>query len=349
VYASLQNLYVAESVYPYWGIRTLEASDGGDEVEQPTESTVVHKFSLDDGAISYKGNGDVPGHILNQFSMDEHNDYFRIATTIGHVSRMGASTSTNNIYILDSGLGQTGKIEDIAPGERIYSARFMGNRGYLVTFKKVDPFFVIDLSNPMNPQILGKLKIPGYSDYLHPYDENHIIGIGKDTVEAEESRGDFAWYQGVKMAVFDVTDVANPVEMHKIIIGDRGTNSEALHDHKAFLFDRGKNLLVLPVTLAEIPEAQKQGARSNQHGDYVYQGAYVYELTLENGFNLKGRITHYDSDEAFKKAGYYWGDQGFNVRRSLYIGNVLYTISNSKIKANLLSDLSMVKELEIAG
>jgi uncharacterized secreted protein with C-terminal beta-propeller domain len=343
VYASLENLYVAESIWPYWGMRTLEASDGGD-VSEPTQRTVIHKFNLDNGAISYQGNGEVPGYILNQFSMDEHNDYFRIATTVGRQSRSGSTTS-NNVYILDSGLERAGEIEDIAPGESIYSARFLGDRGYLVTFKKIDPFFVIDLSDPNNPRILGKLKIPGYSDYLHPYDDNHIIGIGKDTVEAEESFGDFAWYQGVKMAVFDVTDVSNPVELHKVIIGDRGTNSEALYDHKAFLFDRGKNLLVLPITLAEIPDSVKEGARSNQHGDFVYQGAYVYDLTLENGFDLKGRVTHYDNDDAFKKSGYYWGDQGYNVRRSLYIGNVLYTVSNSMIKANLLSDLAEVNEL----
>jgi uncharacterized secreted protein with C-terminal beta-propeller domain len=347
IYASLDNLFVAESVYPYWGIaRTLVGDTGpGGEI---TETTVVHKFNLEDGKISYEGNGEVPGHILNQFSMDEYNDHFRIATTIGHVSRMGGATSTNNIYILNSDMTNVGKIEDIAPGEQIYSARFMGDRGYLVTFKKVDPFFVIDLSNPMMPQILGKLKIPGYSDYLHPYDENHIIGIGKEAVEAEESRGDFAWYQGVKMAVFDVTDVSNPVEMHKVIIGDRGTDSEVLNDHKAFLFDADKNLLVLPITLAEI-EGDKEALPPNTYGDFVFQGAYVYSLTLGDGFNLMGRITHYDNDEAFKKSGYYFGDYGSNVRRSLYIGNALYTTSNSKIMAHSLLDLSEIAELIISG
>jgi hypothetical protein len=246
---------------------------------------------------------------------------------------------------------RAGGIEDIAPGESIYSARFMGDRCYLVTFKKIDPFFVIDMSNPMSPRILGKLKIPGYSDYLHPYDENHIIGIGKETVAADDDGspwgGDFAWYQGVKMAVFDVTDVANPVEMHKAVIGDRGTDSEVLRDHKAFLFDRTMNLLVLPITLAEIKE--KENAEKWSHGDFVYQGAYVYQLTLDGGFDLRGRITHYDDDEAFIKSGYYWGDQGYNVRRSLYIGDVLYTISNQKIKANALIDLADLAELEFGG
>ncbi|UCD02745.1 MAG: beta-propeller domain-containing protein, partial [Candidatus Aenigmatarchaeota archaeon] len=278
VYASLENLYVAETSWPYWGwIMPLARGTGTasvESVEEITEKTVIHKFALDGGKISYQSDGEVRGYILNQFSMDEHEGYFRIATTVGRVSRSGDSLSSNNIYVLNSDMEQVGEIEDIAPGEQIYSARFIGDRGYLVTFKKIDPFFVIDLSDPEDPEILGKLKIPGYSDYLHPYDENHIIGIGKDTEEAEESAGNFAWYQGLKMAVFDVTDVENPTEMHRIIIGDRGTDSYALHDHKAFLFDRERNLLVIPVLLAEIT-GDKEDLPRWTHGDYVYQGAYV--------------------------------------------------------------------------
>ncbi len=211
-----------------------------------------------------------------------------------------------------------------------------------MTFKKVDPLFVIDLSDPENPNVLGKLKIPGYSDYLHPYDENHIIGIGKDTVEAEDSLKegrnlDFAWYQGVKMAIFDVSDVENPIELHKVIIGDRGTQSEALHNHKAFLFDREKELLVLPITLAEIPEERKNQEVSwggVPYGDYTFQGAYVYNINLKDGFELRGRVTHYEPEEVAQKSGYYFsGDR--NVQRALYMGDVLYTFSQKIIKANV--------------
>ncbi len=342
VYASPENLYVVETSWPYWPVfRTMSAEEL--EAAANTEETVIHKFSLDGGKITYDNHGKVPGHVLNQFSMDEHNGYFRIATTTGRTSRSGESLSSNNVYVLDSGLVQVGEIEDIAPGESIYSARFMGDRGYLVTFKKIDPFFVIDLSDPENPEILGKLKIPGYSDYLHPYDDDHIIGIGKETVEAEEERGDFAWYQGLKMAIFDVTDVSNPTELHKIIIGDRGTDSDALHDHKAFLFDREKNLLVIPILLAEI--ADKENIEDWSYGDYVYQGAYVYDLTLEDGFQLKGRVTHVDDEELFLKSGYYYAGGQYSVKRNLYIGDVLYTLSASKLKLNALDDLEELKEL----
>jgi uncharacterized secreted protein with C-terminal beta-propeller domain len=334
IYSSRQNLYIAEYQY-YWEPVPLKGAGNSGE------KTIVHKFSLGKGNINYKGHMEVPGRVLNQFSMDEYNGYFRIATTKGRVSRAGGSSS-NNLYIYNDKLNLTGSLEDLAPGESIHSARFMGDRAYLVTFKKIDPLFAIDLSDPANPRVLGKLKIPGYSDYLHPYDENHLIGIGKETVEAEEVRGDFAWYQGVKMAIFDVTDVENPKELHKVVIGDRGTDSEVLRDHKAFLFDRDKHLLVLPILLAEIKGGSSPSP--NTYGEYVYQGAYVYTLTLENGFELKGRITHYETDESFKKSGYYFrGDA--SVKRALYIDDVLYTISQKKIKLNQLADMEEIKEL----
>lgn len=339
VYASLDNLYIAQTSWPRY-------NSLGNLKEDYFEKTVVTKFSLDDGKVHYSGTGDVKGHILNQFSMDEFNNNLRIATTSGEVWNSDRK-SGNNVYVLDQNLNVIGELEDLAPGEKIYSVRFMGRKGYVVTFKKVDPLFVIDLSNPYSPEVLGKLKIPGYSDYLHPYDETHIIGIGKDTVEAEEEpRGqapvDFAWYQGIKMAIFDVSDVENPVEMHKIVIGDRGTDSPALHDHKAFLFDKAKKLLVIPITLAEI---KGEKTRDNQYGDYVFQGAYVYDLTLEEGFELKGRVTHYDDDDVFKKSGYYFSGDS-SIKRSLYIEDVLYTLSNTRLQLNDLSNLERLKVLE---
>jgi inhibitor of cysteine peptidase len=340
IYASLNNLYIAETNYP------VIAFAARPETIVDSEKTIVHKFSMDDGKITYVGYMEAPGWVLNQFSMDEYDTNFRIATTRGFVTRSGIMNSSNNIYIFDSGLNLIGKIEGLAPGEQIYSARFIGDRCYLVTFKKVDPLFVIDLSDPSSPKILGKLKIPGYSDYLHPYDENHLIGIGKEAVETEE--GNFAWYQGLKMAIFDVSDVQNPKELHKVVIGDRGTDSEALHDHKAFLFDREKNLLVIPVLLAEI-KGDKEKLPPYTYGDYVFQGVYVYTITLENGFDLKGRVTHYETSEPFEKSGYYFGDREYSIRRSLYIDNILYTISQKKIKLNSLDDLNEIKELDITS
>ncbi|MFH0954869.1 MAG: beta-propeller domain-containing protein [Candidatus Micrarchaeota archaeon] len=359
VYASLNNLYVAQSSYNYPKLFPIpmvrEITRGIFEIAnpEPAETTTVHKFSLANNTVSYLGLMQAPGHILNQFSMDKFDNHFRIATTIGEVWNT-QKKSTNNIFIFDSELKKTGSLEDLAPGEKIYSARFMGARGYLVTFKKVDPFFVIDLSNPSSPQVLGKLKIPGYSDYLHPFDETHIIGVGKNTIEASDElvgqRGlDFAWYQGIKIALFDVTDVANPKEMYKVDIGDRGTDSPALHDHKAFLFDKEKQLLAIPITLAEISSEQKQGADNSNYplyGEFTFQGAYVYNLSLENGFQLKGKITHDSGGENALKSGYYYSGN-IGILRSLYIGNVLYTVSDAKILANDLATLGELKEIKL--
>lgn len=309
--------------------------------------TIIHKISINNKNIKYEAQGEIPGDILNQFSMDEYNGNLRVATTTQplYFYRRGIETTEaekqkNHVYVLDEDLDVIGKLEDLAPGERIYSARFIKDRLYLVTFKKVDPLFVIDLSNPNNPAILGKLKIPGYSDYLHPYDENTIIGLGKEAVEAKE--GDFAWYQGVKIALFDVSDVNNPREIAKYNIGDRGTDSEALHEHKAFLFSKEKNLLVIPVTLAEFKKQPTQGWET---GEFTFNGAYVFQLTKEDGFKLLGRISHIDQEELLKAGSYpYFSNP---VRRSLYMDDYLYTISDGFVKANKLPELEDVKTIKL--
>ena len=335
VYASPEHLYVTACDYMVYA---LEESG-----EEDTISTSIHKFRFDDAAVSYLASSEVPGTVLNQFSMDESDGYFRIATT-GYGSS-GSFEPTNNVYVLDPALNISGRLEGLAPGETIYSARFMGKRAYLVTFEQIDPFFVIDLSNPSDPKVLGELKIPGYSDYLHPFDENHIIGVGINAEEADPGLGDFSWFQGMKIALFDVTDVFNPREMYKAEIGDRGTDSYALHDHKAFLFDRDRGLLVLPILLAELsPEKKASDATPPfEYGEFTFQGAYVFELTLDGGFDLRGRITHMQDDQEPTYDYYYSGDY---VERSLYIEDALYTISQSAIKAN---DLDSLEERGFVG
>jgi len=299
------------------------------KIEAERRKTVIHKIKIDDGYIDYDIKGEVHGYLLNQFSMDEHAGYFRVATTTYIYTRRD-NTMYNNVYILDENLEQVGKIEDIAPEERIYSTRFLGDRLYMVTFKRVDPLFVIDLSNPSNPEILGELKIPGYSDYLHPYDENHIIGIGKET---ESNQWGGISTKGVKLALFDVSDVTNPTQIDTYEIGQSGTDSEALNEHKAFLFDKEKNLLVIPV------REMKDRYFDNKLGYYrnkIWQGAYVFGLTPEDGFEVKGTITHEDDEE---DTNYYYYGSPSAVRRSLYMDNTLYTISAKKIKMNNLDNI----------
>ena len=308
------------------------------KIAKETEKTVVHKININQGKIEYKKAGEVLGHILNQFSMDEYKGKFRIATTTGET---WGGNSLNHLYVLDEDMKVVGSVEDLAEGEKIYSARFMGDRAYIVTFKKIDPLFVIDLSKD-KPEVLGYLKITGYSDYLHPYDETHIIGVGK---EAQGGGENFAWYQGIKVSLFDVSDVENPKEVGKIIIGDRGTTSEALSDHKAFMFDKSRNLLVLPISEYQINESKYNGeVPDNAYGEFVWQGAYVLNIDL-SGISVKGKIAH-DNDTEQQHQNYY-GNYNTEIQRSLYMDDVLYTMSNSMIKANNLESLDELNFVDL--
>ena len=354
IYSSLDNMYVTFSSY-----KKPDAEVNGEEValkrilDNPVANRVtsIYRFKLENGEMNCKATGEVKGSILNQFSMDESNGYFRIATTVGSVTGTGDNISKNNMYVLDMSLKTVGSIEDIAPGEKIYSVRFMGNRAYMVTFRKVDPLFVIDLSKPEEPTILGKLKIPGYSDYLHPYDENHIIGFGKDAALVSNEEGSWGWadddgvaayYQGMKIAIFDVTDPENPIEMWKEEIGDRGTESELLNNHKALLFSKDKNLLAFPIRVATVNEKNRAAWT---YGDTTFVGAYVYEITLDKGFVLKAKLTNL-TDEDWKKLGYYYyGDK--TIDRLIYINDVLYTIADSGYSAYKLSDFTKIGTLKI--
>ena len=302
VYASRRNLYLAHTT----GYETL-----------------ITKLHLQDGRVGFVEDARVEGTLLNQFSMDEFRHNLRVATTVGW---MGHS----KVSILGPNLEEWGSVDGLAPTERIYAARFVGPRLYLVTFKKVDPLFVINLEDPRRPFVEGELKIPGYSDYLHPFDEHHLIGLGKDTIEAVQ--GDFAWYQGLRMAIFNVADVTNPRELHTLIVGDRGTDSRALHNHKAFLFDRDRELLVIPIALSEIEGDRENPLRpdgSPRYGERVFQGAFVFRVTLADGFQERARITHTTSDNLY----------GNQVERSLYIDDVLYTLSPGFLKGHALGSL----------
>lgn len=292
---------------------------------QKGRESQVYKFKLDKGNIEYIDNATIPGYINNQFSMDEYNGYFRIATTLN--SKETDNKNVNNMYILDENLELVGQIENLAPGEKIYSVRYMGNKAYMVTFKQVDPLFVIDLSDVKNPKVLGQLKIPGYSKYLHPYDENHIIGFGEDTEELGENR---VVTTGLKMALFDVSDVNNPIEKYVTKIGEKGSYSELLSDHKALLFSKEKNIIAFPASIRE------EQNNSKYYGKVTFKGAIVYGLTLENGFEEKGKISNGEKV-----------DYENSVRRIIYVGDNLYTLSNKSIKATNMNTMEKVGEVYI--
>ena len=319
--------------------------------ESERRKTVIHKIKIDNGNIDYGSRGEVPGYLLNQFSLDEHEGNLRVATTMEFWNsrpmpmmatseakiavmppRQNENVVYNNVYVLNSKMETIGKLENLAEKERIYSTRFIGDRLYMVTFLRIDPLFVIDLSNPNKPEVLGELKIPGFSDYLHPYDENHIIGIGKET-------GTNDWggvsTKGVKVALFDVSDVKNPKQVDSYEIGQAGTDSEALRDHKAFLFDKEKNVLVIPVT--EVKSKQVYDSRYGYYRQRLWQGAYVFGFNDKKEIELKGKISHNDGDE---QSNYWYYGSPNAVRRSLYIDDVLYTVSQVKVQMNDLKEIS---------
>ena len=347
MYVSLADIYVTYPAY--------------DQTGYGYEQTSIYRIHVQNGTITPEAQGYVLGHVLNQYSMDQDGDYFRVATTAWGTSVVtGFWNSTvkqsndsspistpivgtqqhSNVYVLDMNLTIVGRLENLAIGENFHSARFMGNRCYLVTFMMTDPLFVIDLSNPAKPIELGNLTIPGYSDYLHPYDENHLIGVGKETAASDSQY--FAWYQGVKISLFDVSNASNPIQMANYTIGDRGTTSPVLTDPKAFLFDKSKNLLVIPVLEAKVDTSQYPPGEipSGAYGQYVWQGAYVFSISLDGGLVLRGKISHMDKDTDIYNSDSY-------VQRALYIEDVLYTVSNEKVRLNNLVDLAFIKDIEI--
>ena len=295
------------------------------EIDQST--TMIHKIGINNGAITYLAKGEVAGYLKNQFAMDEYSGNLRVATTSDVWTTRG-QYEYNNVFVLDGAMKTIGSLTHIAEQEKIYSTRFIGDRLYMVTFKRIDPFFVIDLSTPTSPKILGKLKIPGYSDYLHPYDKNHIIGIGKETATTE-------WggvsTKGLKLALFDVSDVEHPKQIDKVEIGDSGTDSAALTDHRAFLFDKNKNLLVFPARVVKTIDIPEKYSGNQQR---IWYGAYVFGVTPETGFVLRGTVEH------GTMGGYAWYGSPNEVKRSLYIGNTLYTLSQKQILANSLSQIN---------
>ncbi len=218
-YASLTSLYLVSSEYPlYYGFSYYK------------DQQMIYKFSLS-APIAYEGRGFVPGHMLNQFSMSEKDAYLRVATTQGQ--SWWSSETNNSVYTLkenNEALEIHGTLGGLGhKGESIRAVRFMGDRGYVVTFEQTDPLYTLDLSDPEAPKNVGELQIPGFSEYLHVVDENRVISVGRDADENGR-------VQGLQLQLFDVSDFSNPQLADKVQIGDSATYSEAEYNHKAFAY-----------------------------------------------------------------------------------------------------------------
>ncbi len=310
--------------------------------------TDIYKFNFkEDGTIEYNCKNNIEGKTINQYSLDEYQGNLRIATY---------NNKGSQVTVFNDNLKVLGKTDFLAKGEKMYSTRFIGSKAYLVTYKTIDPLFVIDLSDSSSPKVLGKLKIPGYSTYLHPYDETHIIGIGMETEEKinRNSSGKVVSTSskivGMKMALFDVSDVENPVQVSNTIIGNKNTTSSILTNPKALLFSKEKELIAIPVNnYSEDFEVTNNSntyesaisAYKNSSKSYIGEGYAVFKINLKDGFVKKGIITHEKQKQNVKN--YY----ASKLLRGMYIENNLYTVSEDMLKVNCIDDLKEISELKI--
>ena len=279
------------------------------------DKTELFRFSLKDGAVTMESQGSVPGYVLNQFSMDEYNGYFRIVTTenVTHYFNEGGIASAeqektrNHLFVLDESMNIVGSIEDLARGESIYSARFMGDTGYFVTYRQVDPLFTVDLSTPSEPKILSELKVPGFSNYLHPFGDGLLLGFGQNS---DEESGEI---QGLKLSMFDTSDPAAVAEKHSELLGEKYMWSNAIGNHKAILVDSEKNLIGFPA-----------------ENEYM-----LYSYSPESGFQKIAQLT-LEADGP--------GDMDYDLR-GFYVDDVFYLYSPSGLAAFSMEDFSRISTL----
>lgn len=294
----------------------------------PTANEVsdIHKFRI--GAspkeTKYVGSGSVPGHVLDQFAMDEWYGYLRVATSKGRVPDPGVESAISILSEAPNGnLARVGAIDHIAPGEDIRAVRFDDERGYVVTFKKTDPLFVIDMFEPARPKILGELKIPGFSTYLHRIDPEHLLSIGFDA----DDHGSFAFFDGVILQLFDVKDATNPKLVHKEKIGTRGSSSEAVTNHLAFNWMPSEGLLALPMTVCE-------GGGDGRFGSALaFSGLYVYDVDVERGFTRLGGVDHGVKGVSCQT---WWSTGTSTVKRSVFLDDLVYSIAEDRVKVQRL-------------
>lgn len=318
-YMSTESIYLTTTVYSQQGADSDETTDSM-FWNSGVRDTDVYKFDFEGTDVELVGSHRLEGHLLNQFSMDEYDNHFRVVTTEGD-SWNESKPSENHLFILDDEMNRVGELKGLAKTERIYSARFIGDKAYMVTFKETDPLFVFDLSDPTKPAVLGELKIPGFSNYLHPIDETHLLGIGYETemVTFPGSKEPSLVTGAMKMSLFDVSDFSNPKEQDVEIIGGYGSYSPAQYDHKALMIHQEKGYYGFPVTLY----SGKAGGNVTYEGD----GANIYQVSPEQG------ITQVASLMNDKVEGQQYEEWNYAIQRLVYVDDTLFTLANRRISS----------------
>lgn len=341
LYMSAQSLYLATTQYQY-------QNDNGNAHYQTNISTDIHKLSLQNGEISYKGSAQVAGHLgwkqeLKSFRMGEFgnsNDVFGIITYTGN--QQNSLESPARFFALSEDDSQENSLKILAqlpnskhpealgkPGEQIYATRFLGDKAYLVTFRTTDPLYILDLSDPANPSVISELQINGYSDYLHPIGENLILGIGKDAVPISTGANDAreASYQGVKISLLDISNPNKPYERNQLIIGKRGTNSAVSVTQHAFtslLRPNGDMRIALPISV-HINAFPSENDSINSIHKWQYDALFRYDIDTFTGalYPLESiKIT----DAPAKISSQHW-----QYDRSAIIGDRVYYLHGDDI------------------
>lgn len=318
IYASRERLYLAS---PHWwwsrfsGQRTYTYLHGFD-IRNPSEAR-------------YIGSGGVPGYLLDQFSMDEHTGYLRVATTVETIAGSDDDwrvETSNRVTVLGRTQGrlvEVGSITGIAPGEQITSARFVGDKGFVVTFERIDPLFTLDLGNPFAPRIVGELEVPGFSSYIHPIDDDHLLTIGVDLPEPD-ANGRVDWsLRAMKLSVFDVSDFANPREKYTERVGTAHGWSEAGWNHKAFNWFPARNTLAIPFS-------DYRPHHSDYWGHFV-SDLRLFEVDVNRGITPKGSVSLRDLFIEHAYRDWSWRYSPW-VRRSVMADDYAYAISDAGIR-----------------
>jgi hypothetical protein len=313
VYASPGSLYVATE---RWADRPLPAS--------PTDApagvtTAIHEFDISDPAkTEYRASGVVPGFLLSQWSLSEYGGALRVASTEAPAWWDGTLQQESQSFVSvlepkDGKLVTVGRVGDLGRGERIYAVRFIGDTGYVVTFRQVDPLYTLDLSDPRHPAVLGELELEGYSAYLHPVGDNLLLGLGQDA----SAQGQLL---GTQLSLFDVSNLRKPVRLFKTVVGPG--SSEAEYDHHAFLYWPKTGLVAVPVqTYSPAPGVSET----------PFVGAIGFHVGRQRGIEELGRITHVSGEPGLGTP------TGVPIRRSLVVGDELLTVSDLGVQANSLA------------
>ncbi len=359
VYASTNALYLTDTDF--------------DAQHNYRETTVIHKFTFDeDGLARYTGSGAVPGRPINQFSLSEYEGFLRIATHVSsavfwgfaEVGSAGAPVAGgdtgadsgdataqdatppsdfNAVYVLGEDeqggdLTLKGGVENVSPNEQLYAARFLGPRGYLITFQRIDPLITLDLSDPTDPRVVGQLVVPGYSEYLHPLGDDRLIGVGRSTATSPWGGVIPA---GVQLTLFDVSDLANPTMIDHVELGDVGSWSEVSYTHKAFAMLEDQGRFAIPVMLMK--ETGTPGDEPGMRGSELdFNGVVAFHVDPDAGFEELARVAAAQSTDHAMDLPFYGQWQ-----RAAFIGDTLYSITPGGVSAAPLSDPTAVVEVPL--